>query len=493
MFREFCEAPPLERAQGLWRFVRRRGYRAFGRLSVATEAFWLGGLYFPLLLGALILALVTDQYVAGAALMMGAATWFMALCPDFLATVCPFTLALLLVGPEYENMTVFLPCLPLLCLFLAAVMLHFFVWPVTFRLGSSARGLALVSLATVLSGCDVLSVNDRTTPLILYYTLGLGLGMLVLYAIFRSQLIQRHSYDVQERFAQIWLTVGLGMAAVVAAICLRHWADFVALDGGIPEFKCRNFSATILLTTLPSAFYLARRSRWYLVPSAVMVAAMLFTGSRSALLFGAVLVALGCIYLVRFGVVSRNAMLTAVMLGCVLMLFFGLEGLKILYNSRMMSGHLISGGEKRWSLLAQSVVDFLNHPAFGVGLGNTANQNLFTGVPGSMFFYHNMPAQIAGSMGVLGVAAYARLISDRVNLLWQGRRDPFVAMMAISYLGMLLVSMTNPGEFCPFPNEAMMVMLFAMTEDAVGDVAVPVAQLLPRRSIRRLVHILAIK
>ncbi|MBQ4382080.1 MAG: hypothetical protein II794_05005, partial [Oscillospiraceae bacterium] len=90
-------------------------------------------------------------------------------------------------------------------------------------------------------------------------------------------------------------------------------------------------------------------------------------------------------------------------------------------------------------------------------------------------------------------AAYGRLISDRVALLWRGRKDPFVAMLAMSYLGMLMVSMTNPGEFCPFPNAAMMVMLFAMTEDAVGDVAVPVTQLLPRRSIRRLVHILAIK
>jgi hypothetical protein len=171
-------------------------------------------------------------------------------------------------------------------------------------------------------------------------------------------------------------------------------------------------------------------------------------------------------------------------------LFFGLDGLKVLYNSRMESGHLIGTERNRWRMLAQSVIDFLRHPAFGMGLGNTTNRRIYAGVPGSMFFYHNAVAQIIGSMGLMGAAAYACLIRDRVNLLWQGRRDPFVAMLAISYLGMLLVSMTNPGEFCPFPNASMMVMLFAMAEDAVGDAAVPVLQLRSRRGVRRLVYML---
>ena len=484
MFRQLFDASSLERARGLWRFARRRGYRAVSRMAEVTESFWLSGEYFPALLGVFILALAADRQVAGAAVLIGTATWFLAACPDFLAAVCPLTLAILLAGPEYEDLTVFLPCIPLLCAFIAALILHFFIWPVHFRLGTSWRGLALVSVATVMSGCDVLSLNSRTTPLMIYYTLGLGLGMLALYVIFRSQLFERKQYDVQVRFAQIWLVVGLGMAAVVAALCIRHWDEFAALAGAVPKFKCRNFCATVLLTTLPAAFYLSRRSRWYAVPGVLIAAAMLFTGSRSALVFGTVLLALGCVYMVRFRVISRSTMTVLLMMAGAFLLCFGLENIKVLYQSRLTGGHLISGSEERWALLAQSVVDFLDHPAFGVGLGNTANSYLFTGVPGSMFFYHNMPAQIAGSMGVLGVAAYGRLINDRVALLWQGRRDPFVAMLAMSYLGMLMVSMTNPGEFCPFPNAAMMVMLFAMVEDAVGDVAVPAEQLIPGRTVR---------
>ena len=506
MFQQIQKAASLKRAQsiwditqyrgcralGMWRAAQRRGYRAFSRLAEQTEAFWLSRGYFPLLLAVLILALALDWQVAGAAVLLGAATWFAALCPDFLAAVTPVTLAILLVGPEYRHLTVFLPCLPLACLFLMAVAVHFSVWPISVRLGKSARGLALVAAATLLGGSSAMSVSDRCAPLTPYYTVGLGLGMLVLYVLFRAQIFRRHNYDLQERFARIWLTVGLGMAAVVMSICLRHLADFAALDGAVPEFKCRNFCATVLLTTMPSAFYLSRRSRWYLASGGLMAAAMVFSGSRSALLFGAVVLAAGCLYLVHFGVLSRKTMLVVLALGCGVMLFFGMDGLRVLYNSRMESGHLIGSEENRWRMLAQSGIDFLHHPIFGMGLGNTTNRKIYAGVPGSMFFYHNMVAQIIGSMGLVGVAAYACLIRDRVMLLWKGREDSFVAMLAISYLGMLLVSMTNPGEFCPFPNAALMVMLFAMAEDAVGDEVVPAARLCSQRSVRRLVFLLTI-
>ena len=58
--------------------------------------------------------------------------------------------------------------------------------------------------------------------------------------------------------------------------------------------------------------------------------------------------------------------------------------------------------------------------------------------------------------------------------------------LALSYLGMLLISLTNPGEFCPFPNAALMVMVFTLAEEATGDVAVPVGEMLGLRPARRI-------
>ena len=56
--------------------------------------------------------------------------------------------------------------------------------------------------------------------------------------------------------------------------------------------------------------------------------------------------------------------------------------------------------------------------------------------------------------------------------------------MLLSYLAMLMVSMTNPGEFCPFPNAALMVMVFSMVEEAVGAETVTVTQLRRRGALR---------
>ncbi len=107
---------------------------------------------------------------------------------------------------------------------------------------------------------------------------------------------------------------------------------------------------------------------------------------------------------------------------------------------------------------------------------NPTGHGLFAGI-GDNF---NSVAQVMGSMGLVGIVAYGRLLHDRIALLREGGRDPFVQALAVAYVGMVLISLCNPGEFCPFPNAAMMVMLFAQAEEAVGDVAVPVRQLLVR-------------
>ena len=99
-----------------------------------------------------------------------------------------------------------------------------------------------------------------------------------------------------------------------------------------------------------------------------------------------------------------------------------------------------------------------------------------------MVFYHNSIAQIIGSMGLVGIAAYGVLMRDRIALL-RARKTPFVRALALSYLGMLLISLTNPGEFCPFPNAALMAMVFTL---ATGDVAVPVGEMLGFRPARRI-------
>ena len=155
-------------------------------------------------------------------------------------------------------------------------------------------------------------------------------------------------------------------------------------------------------------------------------------------------------------------------------------------DSRMEDGHLFHQGDSvRVQLFLRGITDFLHNPVFGIGLISQRNSDLFTGVEGSMVFYHNSIAQIMGSMGLVGIAAYGVLMRDRIALLRAGK-TPFVRALALSYLGMLLISLTNPGEFCPFPNAALMVMVFTLAEEATGDVAVPVGEMLGFRPTRRI-------
>ena len=164
----------------------------------------------------------------------------------------------------------------------------------------------------------------------------------------------------------------------------------------------------------------------------------------------------------------------------------GPELLSLMMDSRMEGGHLFHQGDSvRVQLFLRGITDFLHNPVFGIGLISQRNSDLFTGVEGSMVFYHNSIAQIMGSMGLVGIAAYGVLMRDRIALLRAGK-TPFVRALALSYLGMLLISLTNPGEFCPFPNAALMVMVFTLAEEATGDVAVPVGEMLGFRPARRI-------
>lgn len=245
----------------------------------------------------------------------------------------------------------------------------------------------------------------------------------------------------------------------------HHWEEFLA-NRVVLDFNYRNFCATALLTTLPMPFYFARKSRWHLLAALLFEMALVLSGSRSALLFGAMLTVLCCIYLMRYEVVSRRVMLVMGVIAVAVMFLFGMDCLLGFYETRQSAdGNWIFGDRARLKLLACSLNDFLRHPLFGIGVGSNAHTDVFSGVRGSMVFYHNAVAQVIGSMGLLGIVAYGRLVLDRIALL-RSKRTPFTSAMMLSYMGMLMVSMTNPGIFCPFPNATMMVMVFAMVEEA---------------------------
>lgn len=440
-----------------------------------TEAFWHGKFYFPMLLGLTFGFILFKAPLIGAATLAMVSIWMLLCCSNILAAIAPLCMISILSTLSYTGLEVFAPCAMLVGPLIAALVMHLKLWPMKLRLGRSARGLVLVSIATLLGGMGVMTRAQALQPMALYYSLGLGVLLLGIYLVVRTEMVEGRGDDTVQRFLSLCYTMSMCMALVVLWAYIESWEAGAALNT-VPNLKWRNFAATILVATLPIPFLFSVKKRMHLFSAPVIVLALVLTGSRTALLFGAVMLVLCTCYLARWGVISKRVLLVLAAMGAVAAVVVGPTVLQVALGSRLHGEVLQHSNMSRVRFMARAVEDFLQHPLFGIGLGNTANSDIFMGVGGSMVFYHNMVAQIMGSMGMMGIVAYAVLIRDRIRLLLTVRSAE-VDAMALVYLGMLLVSMTNPGEFCPFPNAILMVMAFAAVEELVGDPAVALEEL----------------
>ena len=74
-----------------------------------------------------------------------------------------------------------------------------------------------------------------------------------------------------------------------------------------------------------------------------------------------------------------------------------------------------------------------------------------------------MIPQIIGSLGIVGVLGFGYQIYGRVRMILS-RFSPFVLCLALSYVGVFLMSQVNPGELCPLPYELLVVFFFVLME-----------------------------
>ena len=66
-------------------------------------------------------------------------------------------------------------------------------------------------------------------------------------------------------------------------------------------------------------------------------------------------------------------------------------------------------------------------------------------------------------MGLIGVMAYCWIFGERMRLILTNLRSPLI-IFGFSYAGILAMSMTNPGVFCPFPEAALLIVMFSIAE-----------------------------
>ena len=76
-----------------------------------------------------------------------------------------------------------------------------------------------------------------------------------------------------------------------------------------------------------------------------------------------------------------------------------------------------------------------------------------------MNWYHMWLPQIWGSLGTVGLLAFGYQLFLRVKLAVTRRAFPEVTL-SLCYLGLLLMTQVNPGEFCPIPYALIATMIF---------------------------------
>lgn len=421
------------------------------------------------------------------------------ICDDLLVLLFPFLAACISVLQCYDSFDTFIRFAFLAVIPIGALIFHFVYYKTSFRIGKSFSGLVAVAVAVTLGGLFSISTKEYFSPTALYYTLMLGIGMVGIYLLLKSQ--PRREEGRSERFVLILFLMGMlacfhmfeiyvecmtqngevwGAARGIDPSECARFADGMTFSDFVAEFKKNgifkinssyfgarlqpsNNLSTFLLISMPTAFLLSmKKSRLFLLSVPITLTAIFLARSRGGIVMAAIEFFF-CLLFMALG--EKKGAVKGIFIGATaLYLLLGIYvTVKIALPSKLIS--IIAGRtEVRACLIFRSLEDFEEAPLFGKGLGNTANSDLYNGRAGTLPWYHMMIPQIIGSMGTLGIVAYTFRLVTQLRLVWQ-KRNLMTAMLALSYLGLLLMSQVNPGEFCPLPYGLLATIIFIMIEE----------------------------
>ena len=382
------------------------------------------------------------------------------LCEDITVTTLPFLLACTFVLKCYNSFDTFIVFAPLGVIPIAAFLFHFIKYRKPYRIDQSFYGVCAVAFAITAGGAFFISPEDYLSGTSLFYIAGLGIAMVGTYLLMKSEFVERDSYSIRERLFAVFFIAGLFGTFMIGAHYVENFQSI--WEAKTINIQWSNNLSTIMMFFLPIPFYYAlSKNRFFIFIGFLFYLAIVMTGSRGGLIMGGIELLLCCLFVMVHDKTLRYVAFAL----CAAGLVFAALNLDSLLNVFSFSGEnaLISEDEPRFQTIFRAIDDFLANPLFGKGLGYTGNIDLYSPVKGAANWYHMMPFQIIGSLGLVGVAAYGYQFFGRCRLVF---KKPTLSSLTlgISYSGILLMSMVNPGEFCPVPYELLAVLLFIFLE-----------------------------
>lgn len=378
--------------------------------------------------------------------------------------------------------------IPVAVFAISALVYNFIRFRKPMKTGRSIHGIIAVAIAVTLGGLGKIPLGDYLSSA--YYVVFLGIGMVALYLVFKSRLHERDNYNVREKFAAVLCVMGLFAAVLTLKSFLVDFGSIME-TGSVPNWQFRNNFCTFMIIAMPAPLMFVKKRRWMMAFPFVIYVAMILLGSRGGLFMGAGEFVLCLVFMSAAERKYRWAYISAIVVFAIAFVF-SYGTISDYYSSRTGGGLIDTGehvdideivepggevdkdvltiflekaktGEQRVRLLIRSIEDFWDAPVFGQGLGYKGNYDIYAPKQGAMGWYHMMVPQIIGSMGMIGVLAYGFQLFNRMKLVLKSKRyDSWV--LCVCYLGLLLMSQVNPGEFCPLPYELVAVMIFILIE-----------------------------
>ncbi|MCR5523519.1 MAG: O-antigen ligase family protein [Clostridia bacterium] len=436
-----------------------------GRLNLTADkvrAFAASDLYTVMLVFLSAVFIITRQEVLGTYILAIVCALLFFLNKDIIAPIHGILIISCFAIRCKNSMDEFLKFWPLGVIVIILFFGHFFRITPRFKRGKLFYALIAVSIAIFIGGVGIINPLTYFSPTSVFYMCSLGAGMLFFYCFFNANVVYDEYDAFENRFCKM-------MISIIPTLCISliweyasRFDEFMKTMSVIP-FQWRNNAATLLMLAMPFAFWFSREKFRYFFLGVLDYAAIVFTGSRGGLIFGFVefLICLAVMtvrdkkhrkyILISIGVLAAAAVAAN---------RFIIEILNYTIH------RLFDPDENsiRIDLIERGIKDFRASPVVGRGLAYMGNRDIHASAKHTLCWYHCSLVQVPASFGAVGIAAYTFLNIQRIRVYLADRSD-FALTLFLSFIGLELMSLVNPGIFAPFPYLFLVTLYFSVMEN----------------------------
>ncbi len=381
-------------------------------------------------------------------------------CDDIIATLPTFMFISVISIKCYNSFSLFIKFWYFAIVAVAALLFHFIVYRRKIVKGEMALPYLLVSIAVTLGGVGKTAPADYFNGTVLFYTVGLGFGMLFLYVLLSSCLHTSVDYSLKMRLSYTMIATGI----ICVFMMIHHYFMYLGFDlthYRLLYMQWRNNVSTILLMAMPFAFYVSTRKKKhiYFYLGLAEYGVIILSGSRGGAMFSTIELALCLIVLVYTDRLHRTENIAVITVATILVCVFARPIYRFL---EPMFDRFLEGDKIREDHIRRAFSDFKSNILFGRGFAYKSS-GAFEKKVMAVNWYHSSLFQIIGSFGVAGIAAFAYQFYKRCRLFLR-HTNHFNLTLFISFLGLTMMSTVNPGEFCPFPYAFLIAYFLVVCE-----------------------------